>query len=58
MVALIIVHHAYKCDIIKLKIYFFNDYCDGDCVFYILFTDSKGACQYVDDKICASWSLN
>lgn len=38
----------------KFKARFFNDYCDGDCVFYILPIDSKIDFQFIDDEVRAS----
>ena len=45
-------------DISKLEADFFNGYRDGDRVFYISATDSKGNFQFVDDEVYASWSRN
>jgi hypothetical protein len=54
MVPMPIVRPALKGDITKLEADFFNDYRDGDRVFYLSATDSKGNFQFVDDKIRAS----
>ena len=53
-----IVRPTLKGDITKMEADFFNDYCDGDHVFYISATYSKGDFQFVDDKVYASWSPN
>jgi hypothetical protein len=42
MVPMPIVHHALKSDITKLEVDFFNCYHDGDRVFYLSATNSKG----------------
>ena len=53
-----IVRPALKGDITKLKANFFNNYRDGDHVFFILATDSKENSEFVDDEVRASWSPN
>jgi hypothetical protein len=58
MVPMPIVRHALKNDITKLEADFFNGYRDGDRVFYISATNSKGNFQFVDDEVRASWSPN
>ena len=55
MVPMSIVRPALKGDITKLKANFFNNYRDGDHVFFILATDSKGNSEFVDDEVRASW---
>ena len=58
MVPMSIVRPALKGDITKLKANFFNNYRDGDHVFFILATDSKRNSEFVDDEVRASWSPN
>ena len=58
MVPMPIVCHVLKGDIIKLEADFLNGYRDGDCVFYISATDSRGYFQFVDDEVRAFWSPN
>jgi hypothetical protein len=58
MVPMPIVRPALKGDITKLEADFFNGYRDGDRVFYLSATDSKGNFQFVDDDVRASWSPN
>ena len=55
---MLIVRLALKGDITKLEADFFNGYRDGDRVFYLSATDSKGNSQFVDDEVRASWSPN
>jgi hypothetical protein len=54
MVLIPIVRPALKGDITKLEANFFNGYRDGDRVFYLSATDSKGNFQFVDDEVRAS----
>ena len=58
MVPMPIVRPALKGDITKLEADFFNGYRDGDRVFYISATDSRGNFKFVDDEVRASWSPN
>jgi len=58
MVPMPIVRPALNGDISKLEADFFNGYRDGDRVFYISATDSKGDVQFVNDEVRASWSPN
>jgi hypothetical protein len=58
MVPMPIVRPALKGDITKLEADFFNGYCDGDRVFYISATDSKGYFQFMDNEVRVSWSPN
>ena len=53
MVLMPIVRHALNGDISKLEAEFFNGYRDGDRVFVISSTDSKGNFQFVDDEVRA-----
>ena len=53
-----IVQSVLKGDITKVHVDFFNGYCDGDRVFYISATDSKGDFQFIDDDVRAFWSPN
>jgi hypothetical protein len=54
MVPMLTIRHALKGDITKLEADFFNGYRDGDRVFYLSATDSKGNFQFVDDEVRAS----
>jgi hypothetical protein len=58
MVPMPIVRPTLKDDITKLEADFFNGYRDGDRVYYLSATDSKGNFQFVDDEVRASWSPN
>ena len=54
MVPMPIMRPALNGDISKLEADFFNGNRDGDHVFYISATDSKGNFQFVDDEVRAS----
>ena len=58
MVPILIVCPALNSDITKLEVDFFNGYYDGDHVFYMSATNSKGDFQFVNDEVRASWSPN
>ena len=58
MVHMLIVRFGLKGDITKLEVDFPNGYRNGDRVFYISATDSKGNFQFVDDEVRAYWSPN